>query len=66
MDLGSIGMTGCWLYQSIDVSVPLVIPGDGTGRFSLSIPNRPRLVTSALMSARGACDDQSNRRAFGE
>lgn len=43
-DLGQVGMTGCWLYQSADVFGFATTPGAQLkASFSMALPNDPQL-----------------------
>ena len=48
-DLGSLGMPGCTLYQSLDL-VDLFAVAGGTGQRSFAFPNTPSLAGTILLN----------------
>jgi len=60
LDLGVVGMTGCTLYTSIDITVTVPMVGS-TAQLTLAIPNQPNLIAATVNAQGFAVDPGINR-----
>jgi hypothetical protein len=59
VSLGFLGMTGCALYASGELAIPLANPA-GTATWTVSIPNDPALLRATFYNQAWVLDPLAN------